>query len=134
MVAFISSFDLAGDSNIPGKRIDQSIKDFGITASKRAIDIASQIGLEIARITETNISSELPEIVENYSLNFGSALNQLGQYGADNGVVVVVENFRFGFDQMNQILDTVGHKMVRTLFDPCNYFRVGEDPLEAIKI
>lgn len=134
MVASISSFDLAGDFNIPGKCIDQSTKDFGIAASKRVIDIASQLGLEIAWITETNIPSELPEIAENYLINYGSALNQLGQYGADNGVVVAVENYGVGSDQTNLILDTAGHKKVRTLFDPCNYFRVGEDPLEAIKI
>ncbi len=32
---------------------------------------------------------------------------------------------------MRMLLDAAGHPNVGTLFDPCNYFRLGDDPVAA---
>jgi len=68
-----------------------------------------------------------------YMQAYGEAFRDLGQYAAERGMRVAVENFGLTSDQINQILDTANHQAVGTLFDPCNYYRHGEDPLAALK-
>jgi len=35
-------------------------------------------------------------------------------------------------DQMRALLDAADHPGVQTLYDPCNYHRLGEDPVAAL--
>lgn len=46
---------------------------------------------------------------------------------------IVAENYGLASEQVNWLLDAADHPAVGTLYDPCNYHRIGEDPLSALK-
>lgn len=64
---------------------------------------------------------------------YGQAMHDLGDYAAERGIKIVVENYGLTSEQVNWLLDAADHPAVGTLYDPCNYHRIGEDPLSALK-
>jgi len=133
MVSSVSAFDIAGTFDMRGDLIDQGTVEFARDASRRAIDIGSQLGLEVLRITEPNVPDEkLPE-ARRYMEEYGKEMRILGDYAADRGVRIVVENYGLTSEQVNWMLDAADHPAVGTLYDPCNYMRINEDPLRALQ-
>jgi len=133
MVSSVSAFDLAGSWDMRGDPIDSGTVAFAKSAAKRAIDIGSQLGLEVMRITEPNIPSRYIEAARSYMEAYGNALRDLGEFSAERNIRIVVENYGLTSDQVNWLLDAANHPAIGTLYDPCNYFRINEDPLSALK-
>jgi sugar phosphate isomerase/epimerase len=132
-VSSVSSFDIAGHFDMRGADIDQSHVEFACAAARRAIDIGAELGLEVMRITEPNIPAErLPE-ARPYMAAYGRAARDLAAHAADRGIRIAIENYGVTAEQMGWVLDEADHPAVGTLFDPCNYFRIGVDPLEAFE-
>ena len=131
-VSSVSAFDIAGSFDMQGDSIDESAVVFARAAARRAIDVGAELGLEVLRITEPNIPPERLNEARSYMEAYGHAARELGIYAADRGVRIVIENYGVTSDQMAWLLDAADHPAVGTLFDPCNYFRMGEDPLAAL--
>lgn len=131
-VSSVSSFDIAGGFDMRGAEIDESHVEFARAAARRAIDIGSELGLEVMRITEPNVPADRVADARPYMEAYGHAARELGAYAADRGIRIVIENYGVTSEQMSWLLDSADHPSVGTLFDPCNYFRIGEEPLEAL--
>lgn len=126
------------DANISGQLIDKQISrdgvDLGLAQARRAIDIGAFLGVEVIRLTEPDfIEPEQLHLAETYLQAHGEAYATLGDYAAEFGLRVVIENYGLTSKQINTVLDTANHSAVGTLYDPCNYYRHGEDPLTALK-
>ncbi|MFH1927369.1 MAG: sugar phosphate isomerase/epimerase family protein [Chloroflexota bacterium] len=133
MVSSVSALDIAGGFNSRGDDIDWSTVEFAQAAARRVIDLGVQLGVEVLRITEPNIPSERLDMARSHMEKYGQAMRALGHYGAERGVRIVVENYGLTSEQIKWLLDTADHPAVGTLYDPCNYHRIGEDPLSALK-
>lgn len=133
MVSSVSDFPITFNATSRDGEFDRSIIDFGMAAARRAIDLGAQIGLEVLRIVEPNINPDQLDMARSYMEECGKAMRILGEYAADRGVRIVVENYGLTSEQMNWLLDKANHSAVGTLYDPCNYHRIGEDPLIALK-
>lgn len=131
-VSSVSSFDIAGDFDMRGDEIDQSAVDFARAAARRAIDVGHELGLEVMRITEPNIPPERLGDAMAYMRAYGEAAREIGGYAADRGIRIVVENYGVTSEHMSWLLEAADHPAVGTLFDPCNYLRMGEDPVDAL--
>jgi sugar phosphate isomerase/epimerase len=133
MIAGVSALELAGDYNMRGERIDASECRFAKACAYRTLDITVQLGLEVVRLTEPNVPPDFTQQESRaYMDTYGFVLRELGDYAADHGIQIVVENYGMTSTQMNWLLDAADHPAVGTLYDPCNYFRIGEDPLTAL--
>jgi len=99
----------------------------------RLIDIAERLGIEVLRIVEPRVGPANQNIADQYMIDYGKALGPIGDYAAESGVRIAVENYGITIDQMELLLETADHENVGTLFDPCNYARLDNDPLEAVK-
>jgi sugar phosphate isomerase/epimerase len=133
MVSAVAAFDIAGEFDMRGDAIDQSAVEFARAAARRAIDIGAQLGLEVLRITEPSVPPERIDAARAYVEQYGEAMHVLGDHAAERGVRIVVENYGLTSEQVNWLLDAADHPSVGTLYDPCNYHRIGEDPLSALK-
>ena len=133
MVSSVSSLELGGSFDIRGNEIDSSVSQFGRAASRRVIDIGAQLGLEVLRITEPSVPPERIHEAKDYMVDYGRALRSLGEYAAEKNLQIVVENYGLTSEQVAWLLDAADHSSVGTLYDPCNYHRIGEDPLNALK-
>ena len=51
----------------------------------------------------------------------------------DTSASAVQKQIRSLYEQIIQVLDAADHPVVGTLYDPCNYYRHGHDPLSALK-
>lgn len=133
MVSSVSALDLAGGVDMRGDPIDESLVRFARATAYRAIDIGVALGVSVLRITEPNINGQSPTEAQAYMEAYGEVLHELGNYAADHGVRLVAENYGLTSEQVNWLLDAADHPAVGTLYDPCNYLRIGEDPLSALK-
>lgn len=133
MVSSVSALDIAGRFDMRGDDVDQSAVEFARAAARRAIDIGAQLGVEVLRITEPNINPDQLDTARPYMEAYGEAMCVLGDYAAERGVRIVAENYGLTSEQVNWLLDAADHPAVGTLYDPCNYHRIGEDPLSALK-
>jgi len=133
MVSSVSALNIAGGFNMRGDDIDSSTVTFAQAAARRVIDLGVQLGIEVLRITEPNIPSERLDIARPYMEKYGQSMRTLGHYAAERGVRIVVENYGLTSEQVNWMLDAADHPAVGTLYDPCNYHRIGEDPLSALQ-
>lgn len=133
MVSSVSEFSLAGSMNIRGDAVDPGEAEFALAAARRVIDIGAQLGLDVLRITEPNINPDDIDRARPYMEAYGKAMGTLGDYASERGVRIVAENYGLTSAQVNWLLDAADHPNVGTLYDPCNYHRIGEDPLSALK-
>lgn len=133
MVSSVSALDIAGRFDMRGDDVDQSTVEFARAAARRAIDIGAQLGVEVLRIAEPNINPDQLDTARPYMEAYGEAMCVLGDYAAKRGVRIVAENYGLASEQVNWLLDAADHPAVGTLYDPCNYHRIGEDPLSALK-
>ncbi|GMQ94667.1 MAG: hypothetical protein BMS9Abin12_2170 [Acidimicrobiia bacterium] len=133
IVSSVSHFDLAGDYAMLGEEVDESRRRFGLAAARRAIDIGARLGLEVMRITEPGIRPDRLEEAESTMEALGKVLSELGDYADQYGIKIAVENYELTSQQVLWALEAADHSAVGTLYDPCNYFRIGEDPLDALR-
>lgn len=132
MVAGVAALDLAAPFDELGRPLTEEAAGYSRVMGLRAIDQAEALGLEVVRITEPNIGPEHQHLAEKYVNDIGLALRPIADRARDKGIQVAVENYGLTSDQMVWLLDAADHDNVGTLFDPCNYARMGEDPLEAL--
>lgn len=132
IVSGVAAHDIAGQ--LRGDRIDRAGVELGVAASRRAIDIGAELGVEVIRLSEpTRLERDQLHMETPYMDLFGQAFHELGDYAAERGIRIAIENFGLTAEQINRVLDTAGHPAVGTLFDPCNYYRHGHDPLAALR-
>ncbi len=133
IVSSVSNFPIAaGSVNWPGA-VERSAIEFGRAAACRVIDLGAQLGVEVLRIIEPNIPPEQVSAGRNIMQACGQAMGELGDYAAERGVRIVAENYGLTSEQVKWLLDAADHPNVGTLYDPCNYHRIGEDPLSALR-
>jgi sugar phosphate isomerase/epimerase len=132
MVSGVAALDLAGPFDELGRPLTDEAAGYSRVMGLRAIDQAEALGLDVVRITEPNIGPEHQHLAEKYVNDIGVALCPIADRALDKGIQVAVENYGLTSDQMVWLLDAADHENVGTLFDPCNYARMGEDPLEAL--
>jgi len=132
MVAGVCALDLAAPFDELGRPLTEDFAEYNRILALRAIDQAADLGLDIVRITEPNIGPQHQHLAEQYLEDTGLALRPIADRAESKGIQVAVENYGLTSDQMVALLDAADHDNVGTLFDPCNYARMGEDPLAAL--
>lgn len=133
MYAGVAALDLAPPFDIRGLPISDDAVTFNLALAKRVVDLGAELGLRVVRLTEPNVDSPHLDIADEYMEAYGTALSDLGTYAEQRELQVVAENYGLTSTHMRTLLDAADHDNVGTLFDPCNYFRIGEDPLAALK-
>jgi len=132
IVAGVSALNIAGE--LHGRDIDRSGIELGLAQAHRAIDIGASLGISVIRLAEPlRLDAEQLDVAGAYLQAYGEAFHALGDYAAERGLRVAIENFGLNSSQINEVLDAAEHAAVGTLYDPCNYYRHGEDPLTALK-
>lgn len=134
MHAGVAALDLAQPFDIRGLPIGVEAVEFNVALGRRIIDVGAELGLQVIRLTEPNIGEVHLHLADQYMEDYGHALRGLGNYAADRGIKVVAENYGLTSIQMKTLLDAADHPNVGTLFDPCNYLRIGEDPTKALSL
>jgi sugar phosphate isomerase/epimerase len=133
MVAGVAAVDLVAPFDMLGRPLSEDVARFNRAFAMARIDKAAALGLEVVRIAEPNIGPEHQHLAERYVQDMAVALGPIADRAQSRGIQVVIENYGFSSDQMAALLDAADHENVGTLFDPCNYARMGEDPLEALR-
>lgn len=132
MVAGVTALDIAGE--IHGNSIIQNGVELNTAQAHWAVDVGAELGIEVIRLAEPHrLEADQLDLAEPYLQAFGDAFCALGDYADERGVRVAIENFGLTSSQIVQVLDSADHSNVGTLYDPCNYYRHGEDPLTALK-
>jgi sugar phosphate isomerase/epimerase len=132
IVSGVSALNIAG--RLRGKEIDRGGVELGLAQARRAIDIGALLGAAVIRLAEPDrLPPEQSDIEAPYLQAYGDAFHELGDYAAERGVRIAIENFGLTSAQINRVLDVAHHPAVGTLYDPCNYYRHGQDPLAALK-
>lgn len=131
MVAGVANLGLAAPFESHGLPLSADEAATNAIVALRVIDIAESLGVEVLRIAEPRVGPENQHLGEKYMIDYGEALRAIGSYASDRGVKIAVENYGVTIDQMELLLDTADHPNVGTLFDPCNYQRIGQDPVDA---
>lgn len=134
MHAGVAAIDLAIPFDIRGLPIEEEAVAFNKILAMRVIDVAAVLGLSVVRIVEPNIDAKNLGLAETYMNAYGTALRDLGDYAEHRGLRVAAENYGVTARHMRMLLDAADHPNVGTLFDPCNYFRIGDDPLDALRL
>ncbi|GMQ94648.1 MAG: hypothetical protein BMS9Abin12_2149 [Acidimicrobiia bacterium] len=134
MVAGVSAMELAGPFDELGRSLTERQVEVQRALALVLIDIAYDLGLGVLRIAEPNLAPEHQHLAEQYLADYGEALGPIGDYGETRGIRVAVENYGLSPSQIDSVLQTADHPNVGTLFDPCNYARMGEDPLGALRL
>ncbi|MCK4517006.1 MAG: sugar phosphate isomerase/epimerase [Spirochaetaceae bacterium] len=133
MVSSVANFAITpGAKNYKGK-VSPSAVDFAMAAAHRAIDLGAELGLEVLRLIEPNVDPENLETARSAMEECGRAMRPLGDHAAGLGLRLSVENYGLTSEQVNWLLDAADHPAVGSLYDPCNFYRIGEDPLSALK-
>ena len=133
LVSSVSALDLVGPFDMKGDAIDRGTVEFGKAAARRVIDLGAQLNLKVLRLSEPNIPDDRLEEARDYMQAYGREMRVLGDYAAEKGIRIVIENYGLKSEHVNWLLDEADHLAVGTLYDPCNYARINEDPLAALK-
>jgi len=133
MVAAVANLGLAPPFDTQGRPLSVEAAKTNCEIALRVIDIAVDLGLEVIRIAEPAVDAENQHFAEQYMTDYGTALRPIGDYAGERGIRIALENYGITIDQMDLMLSTADHKNVGTLFDPCNYARMGLDPVEAVR-
>jgi len=134
MVSGVAAMELAGPYDELGRPITDRQVDAQRTIALALIDTAHSLGLGVLRIAEPNLAPEHQHLAEQFLSDYAEALRPIGDYAATLGVSIPVENYGLLPSQIDVMFATADHPDVGTLFDPCNYARMGEDPLEALRL
>lgn len=134
MVAGVSALDLAPPFDEIGRPFSERRALATREVALALIDIARDLGLQVVRITEPSVTFENQHLAEKYVTDYGNALRTIGEYAQPYGIQVTVENYGLSSTQIDLMLRVADHPNVGTLFDPCNYARMGEDPLAAMRL
>jgi len=132
MVAGVAALELAAPFDELGRRITEDVAEYNRVHGLRLIDLAVDLDLDVVRVAEPDIRPENQHLADKYIDDFGVALRSIADQGEAKGVAVAIENYGLTSDQMVALLNTGDHDNLGTLFDPCNYARMGEDPLSAL--
>ena len=132
IVSGVAAQNIAGQ--LRGGIFDRAGVDLGMAQARRAIDVGAFLGAEVIRLAEPQrLSPDQLGMKDPYLEAYGDAFRALGDYGAERGLRIAIENFGLTSDQIIQVLDAADHPAVGTLYDPCNYYRHGQDPLSALR-
>ena len=132
IVSGVSALNIAGQ--LRGNVFDREGVELGMAQARRAIDVGAFLGVEVIRLAEPQqLSSDQIAMKDPYLEAYGDAFRKLGDYAAERGLRIAIENFGLTAEQIIQVLDAADHPVVGTLYDPCNYYRHGHDPLSALK-
>lgn len=133
IVAGVANLGLAApyDTHDRPLSVDEAVTNSAIAL--RVVDIAERLGIEVLRIVEPRVGPANQRTADQYMVDYGKALRPIGSYAAERGVQIAVENYGITLNQMELLLRTADHENVGTLFDPCNYARLDNDPLEAVR-
>jgi len=134
MHAGVAAVELSTPFDIRGLPIDDDSIVFHKALAKQVVGVAAGLGLEVARIVEPNIDPENLHLGDAYMETYGNALAELGDYAETLGLRIVAENYGVDARHIRMLLDAADHPNVGTLFDPCNYFRIGDDPVAALEL
>jgi len=129
---------VAGTSNIPiSPEVhlwnNDASHEFAMATARRAIDISADLGLELLRVAEPAVNAETEAEARDQMASVGHAMSDLGDYAAEHGLKVMVENHGISSQELMWALEAADHSAVGTNFDPHNYLRHGEDPLHAVR-
>ena len=132
IVSGVSELNVAG--RLRGNEIDRDGVELGLAQARRAIDVGALLGVGVIRLAEPDrLRPEQRDMEAPYMQAYGDAFHELGDYAAERGLRIAIENFGLTSAQINQVLDAADHPAVGALYDPCNYYRHGHDPLAALK-
>ena len=119
---------------VEGDEIVRDGVELAVILAKRAIDVGAALGTQVVRVTEPgDLRPDHVHLEEEYVQSYGQALRALGEYAARRDVRIAIENTALSSVRIKRIVDAADHPAVGTLYDPCNYYRHGEDPLSALK-
>jgi len=134
MVSGVAAMELAGPVDELGRELTDRQTEVNGALALVLIDIAHDLGLSVLRITEPNLAPVDQHREDQFAADYGKALRPIGAYGETRGVKIVVENYGVTSHQVDMMLQAADHPNVGTLFDPCNYARMGESPLDALRL
>lgn len=134
MVSGVTAHELAGPIDELGRPLSERRLDVERSLALLHVDIAHELGLGVLRIAEPNLGPENQHLADQYLSDYGDALRPIGDYAESLGVKIAVENYGLFPSQIHQMLQIADHANVGTLFDPCNYARMGENPLDAMRL
>jgi len=112
----------------------QAVVDYSIAKAKLLMDLLANTTVEVLRIWEGQI--RLEQVDSHTYSRAARILTDLGGYAQDRGLVLAVENYgglSGSPERMLQLLEDVAVPNVGLLYDACNYFRAGVDPLSAYR-
>jgi len=134
MVSAVAGMELAGPVDEIGRALNDRHVDLFRSLALVLVDISAELGLSVLRITEPNLHPENQHLEEQFTTAYGEALRPIGEYGQSRGITIAVENYGISSKQVDSMLEVADHSNVGTLFDPCNYARMGENPLDAFRL
>lgn len=132
MVSGVAALELAAPFDELGRRITEEVAEYNRVLGLHLIDLAVDLGLDVVRLAEPDIRPENQHLADQYLNDFAIALRSIADHAEAKGVAVAVENYGLTSDQIVALLTAADHDNLGTLFDPCNYARMGEDPLSAL--
>lgn len=132
LVAAVGNATLARRGVHPHGEVTASEVAFSEAVARRAIDLAADLGLEVYRVSEPSLTASETSIYREVLDEWVAPLCRLGEYAEGKGLRVCVENYGMTVNAMSYLMARVNEDApVGTLFDPCNYYRMGEDPAAA---
>jgi len=134
MVSGVAGHELAGPIDELGRPLTSRRLDVERSLALLHVDVAHDLGLGVLRIAEPNLGPENQHLADQYLSDYGEALRPIGDYAETLGIKIAVENYGLFPSQIDQMLQLADHPNVGTLFDPCNYARMGENPLDAMRL
>lgn len=132
LVSGVANLPISNGSLVRTGQVDEKAIAFAKACARRVIELASQLGLEVVRLAEPNVHVEQQAQAKELMRSCGRAMAELAPYADDHGVQIAVENYGITIEQTEWLLNEVAHPAVGLLYDPCNYFRAGEDPARAL--
>jgi len=134
LVAGAAAHELAGPIDEVGRPLTERQLELQRALALVQVDFANDLGLGVLRIAEPNLGPENQHLAEQYISDYGEALRPIGDYADTLGIKIAVENYGLSPSQIDLMLQIADHRNVGTLFDPCNYARMGENPLDAFRL
>jgi len=134
MVSGVTARELAGPIDEIGRPVTERRVGVERSLALLHVDYAHDLGLGVLRIAEPNLGPDNQNLADQYLSDYGEALRPIGDYAETLGITIAVENYGLFPSQIDLMLQIADHPNVGTLFDPCNYARMGENPLDAMRL
>jgi len=134
MVTGVANHQLAGPIDKKGRPLTERRVGVERSLALWHVDFAHDLGLGVLRIVEPNLDPENQHLADQYLSDHADALRPIGDYAETLGISIAVENYGLFPTQIDQLLQITDHSNVGTLFDPCNYARMGANPLDAMRL